>query len=101
MFLFRFAEKGTLIYHSRTHSEIKPNSTKKLFASSPELKLHEKIAKKNVCDVCGKDFTSPSSLAAHIRIHSGEKPFSCMVCSKTFANKSSLRKHSAVHANKV
>ncbi len=33
--------------------------------------------KPHVCDVCGKGFSTSSSLNTHRRIHSGEKPHMC------------------------
>lgn len=56
--------------------------------------------KKNVCSVCEKDFATPSSLAVHVRTHSGDKPFACTVCTKKFIDKGSLKKHSKMHTDK-
>ncbi|KAJ0062446.1 hypothetical protein NL108_012205 [Boleophthalmus pectinirostris] len=52
------------------------------------------------CSKCGKSYSSSHALRRHLRIHSGERPYSCDFCSKTFTWKHNAKTHIQIHAVK-
>ncbi|XP_055547654.1 zinc finger protein 260-like isoform X2 [Wyeomyia smithii] len=48
------------------------------------------------CKFCHKKYGSSKSMASHMMIHTGEKPYKCDVCSKQYRTQSERRKHAEI-----
>ncbi|XP_023235305.1 ras-responsive element-binding protein 1-like [Centruroides sculpturatus] len=52
---------------------------------------------KVVCIICFSRFWSNGELRRHMRIHTGERPFSCNICQRMFSMKNSMLRHQHKH----
>ncbi|KAH0626788.1 hypothetical protein JD844_001990 [Phrynosoma platyrhinos] len=66
-----------------------------------EKRLGDQGKKRHICHVpeCGKTFRKTSLLRAHVRLHTGERPFVCnwVYCGKRFTRSDELQRHARTH----
>lgn len=68
---------------------------------APDVPQANKVKKKHVCHIvgCNKVYGKTSHLKAHLRWHSGERPFECdwPNCTKSFTRSDELSRHKRTH----
>ncbi|XP_066255473.1 zinc finger protein 557-like [Euwallacea similis] len=103
-----FVCSGDLFHHNKIHlnkKEYECNVCQKRFNTTSILRTH-KIVKhtqpqdwKYICVLCERRFPINSSLALHMKRHTGVKDHPCHICGKKFFNKSEVTKHILSHSN--
>lgn len=103
----QFSDPSNWKKHERVHTRQsplpiteKPSFVRQTYYSLPSFqgrKLKMDSGNPNTCKICGKLFSSQSSLATHRRIHTGERPYRCNTCGKGFTQIGTLRTHERIH----
>ncbi|XP_053576281.1 zinc finger protein 408 isoform X2 [Bombina bombina] len=95
--------------HSVLHTGLHPfrcEDCGKSFARRPTLHIHRKnycVHSRGIsrpplhCSVCNKELANSSSLRIHMRLHTGERPYTCPDCGKDFRHKGNLQIHTRLH----
>ncbi|MEQ2306206.1 hypothetical protein AMECASPLE_005770 [Ameca splendens] len=94
-------QEGTNQGASRSKKELKPEKRHQKSryhadnVNNLKLKSHE--TNLSSCELCGKCFSQPRYLSAHMGTHTAEKPFLCLTCGKGFRRQPDLTLHMRTH----
>ncbi|XP_029960175.1 zinc finger protein 37 homolog isoform X2 [Salarias fasciatus] len=84
----------------KAQESLQCQSCGKVFNYKSELIAHMRVhtgERPYSCDTCGKTFNRMSILTVHKRVHTGERPYSCSTCGNRFMNTSLLKRHMSTH----
>uniref|UniRef100_A0AAV2MB98 C2H2-type domain-containing protein n=1 Tax=Knipowitschia caucasica TaxID=637954 RepID=A0AAV2MB98_KNICA len=96
----RFENEHELFLHIKEkHEDLLREVNKYVLEDTEQINREREENKGNVCKYCGKVCKSTNSMAflAHIRTHTGSKPFMCKICNFATAQLGDARNHVKRH----
>ncbi|XP_020792813.1 zinc finger protein 407 isoform X1 [Boleophthalmus pectinirostris] len=96
----RFENEQELFLHIKEkHEDLLREVNKYVLEDTEQINREREENKGNVCKYCGKVCKSSNSMAflAHIRTHTGSKPFMCKICNFATAQLGDARNHVKRH----
>ncbi|KAM9308323.1 zinc finger protein 407 [Gastrophryne carolinensis] len=93
------SEQSLFIHIKEEHEELLREVNKYIEEDTEQINLEREENQGNVCKYCGKTCKSSNSMAflAHIRTHTGSKPFKCKICHFAAAQLGDARNHVKRH----
>ncbi|XP_066482264.1 zinc finger protein 407 [Tiliqua scincoides] len=93
------SEQNLFLHIKEQHEELLREVNKYIIEDTEQINREREENKGNICKYCGKMCRSSNSMAflAHIRTHTGSKPFKCKICHFATAQLGDARNHVKRH----